>query len=69
MMAFTLINQTHSAPPHMLHNSIQKAATVLQLFVAWNKTRKTHLISSNLHDRTLEDIGLTRHDVAQMQNR
>ncbi|HAM89523.1 MAG TPA: hypothetical protein DCQ10_02585 [Rhodobacteraceae bacterium] len=53
----------------MLHNSIQKAAAVLQLFVAWNKSRKTHLILSNLNDRTLEDIGLTRHDVAQMQNR
>jgi len=69
MMAFTLINQTDSAPSNMLHNSIHKAATVLQLFVAWNKSRKTHLILSNLNDRTLEDIGLTRHDVAQMQNR
>ena len=49
MMAFTLINQTVSAPSNMLHNSIQKAATVLQLFVAWNKSRKTHLILSNLN--------------------
>ena len=69
MMAFTLINQTDSAPSNMLHKSIQKAAAVLQLFVAWNKSRKTHLILSKLNDRTLEDIGLTRHDVAQMQNR
>ena len=69
MMAFTLISQTDSAPSNMLHNSIQKAAAVLQLFVAWNKIRKTHLILSNLNDRTLEDIGLTRHYVAQMQNR
>ena len=66
MMAFTLINQTESAPSNMLQNSILKAATVLPLLVTWNKNRKTHLILSKLNDRTLEDIGLTRHDVAQM---
>ena len=69
MMAFTLIKQTDSAPSNILHNTMLKAATVLQFFVAWNKSRKTHLILSNLNDRTLEDIGLTRHDIAQIQNR
>lgn len=69
MMAFTLINQTDPAPSNILHNTMLKAATVLQFFVAWNKSRKTHLILSNLNDRTLEDIGLTRHDIAQIQNR
>lgn len=69
MMAFTLIKQTDSAPSNILHNTMLKAATVLQFFVAWNNSRKTHLILSNLNDRTLEDIGLTRHDIAQIQNR
>ena len=68
-MAFTLINQTEAALSNMFLNSILKAAKVLQLFVALNKSRKNHLILSNLNDRTLEDIGLTRQDVAQMQNR
>ncbi len=33
--------------------------------VAWNKARKTRNILSTLSDRQLDDIGLTREDVAK----
>ena len=68
-MAFTVINQTDAARPNVLHNTKVRAVSVFQSFVTSNTSRKSRLILANLNDRTLEDIGLTRHDVAQMQDR
>ena len=65
-MTFSLTNQAHPAYPNILHIALGKAGSVFQSFLVWNRTRKTCLVLSNLNDRTLADIGLTRGDIARM---
>ena len=68
-MTSLLTNQARPVYPNILHIALGKAGSVFQLFLVWNRTRKTCLVLSNLNDRTLADIGLTRGDIARMRSR
>ena len=68
-MTFSLTNQAYPAYPNILHIAFIKVRSVFQSFIVWNRTRKTCLVLSNLTDRTLADIGLTRGDIVRMQGR
>ena len=65
-MTHSLTNQAY---PNILHIALGKAGSVFQSFLVWNRTRKTCHALSNLNDRTLADIGLTRGNIVQMKGR
>jgi len=49
----------------ILH-AVDKLFSTKDLLVAWNNARKTRQVLSRLSDTRLEDIGLTREDVAKL---
>ena len=66
-----LANHTRPAPFGAIatFSFISRIEAAMKLVADWNTTRKTQNILSNLSDRELADIGLTRGDIADLPAR